>query len=219
MSNLQSSEVNFTSITLTWQSLARLQQNGEITNYSIIYNESSKMSGPFVTTIPSFTASSLFPGTSYIFKVAAVNSEGIGPYTQYVVTTVIPTGMFLFDVNINYIIYFIGSDDGLLKGMLYSNNSVITISDIGQDSDGLFCFTNATNCCRHLDGASRTRDWFYPNDSRVESRGKQPISRSRGPRSLILHRKNISERSGVYRCQIYNISVYFGMYQRSRGNP
>ena len=57
-----------------------------------------------MATTLSFTASSLFPGTSYTFEVAAVNSEGTGPYTQQVVSTVIPTGIYFYNgVNINYI--------------------------------------------------------------------------------------------------------------------
>ena len=94
MSNLQSSEVNYTSITVTWLSVACLQQNGEITHYSIRYTESSVTSGPFMATTPSFTATSLFPGTSYRFDVAVVNSEGTGPDEQHVVTTTIPTGIY-----------------------------------------------------------------------------------------------------------------------------
>ena len=98
MRNLQSSEVNYTSISVTWLSVACLQQNGEITHYSVRYTESSVTSGPFTTTRLSFTASSLFPGTSYTFEVAAVNSEGTGPYEPHLVTTVIPTGIYLYIV-------------------------------------------------------------------------------------------------------------------------
>ena len=76
-----------------WQSVACLQQNGEITHYSVRYTESSMTSGPFMATTLSFTASSLFPGTSYTFEVAAVNSEGTGPYEPHVVTTLTPTGI------------------------------------------------------------------------------------------------------------------------------
>ena len=98
MSNLQSSEVNYTLITVMWQSVACLMQNGEITRYSVRYTESSVTSGPFMATTLSFTASSLFPGTSYAFEVAAVNSEGTGPYEQHVVTTVTPTGIYFYMV-------------------------------------------------------------------------------------------------------------------------
>ena len=58
-----------------------------------------------MVTTPSFTATSLFPGTPYTFVVAAVNSKGTGPYEPHVVTTVIPTGIYisLYGVNINYI--------------------------------------------------------------------------------------------------------------------
>ena len=75
-----------------WQPVACLQQNGEITRYNIRYSESSLIMATTLT--PSFTGSLLFPGTSYTFEVAAVNSEGTGPYEQHVVTTTIPTGIY-----------------------------------------------------------------------------------------------------------------------------
>ena len=101
---------------------------------------------------------------------------------------------------------------------MYPNNSIITIKDIGQDSDGLFCFTSATNCCRYLDGSSVIHDWHFPNDSRVENKDTRPISRSRGPRCIILHHDNIFKPSGIYRCQIHNTNVYFGIYLPNIGN-
>ena len=101
---------------------------------------------------------------------------------------------------------------------MYSNNSVITINDIGQGSDGLFCFTNVTNCCRYIDGSSGISDWYFPNYSRVENTHAQMVSRSRGPRSIILHSDNIFEPNGIYRCQINKSNVYFGIYLPNTGN-
>ena len=101
---------------------------------------------------------------------------------------------------------------------MYSNNSVIALSEIGQGSDGLFCFSNATNCCRSIDNPTGTRNWFFPDDSAVGNKGTQPISRSRGPGSLILHRDNTLEPSGIYRCQIFNSNMYFGIYPQNTGN-
>ena len=98
VSNLQSSEVNYTSITVMWQPEACLQRNGLLIYYSVRYTESSVTSGPFNSSTLSFTATSLFPGTSYTFEIAAVNSEGAGPYTQVVVSTVIPTGIYFYMV-------------------------------------------------------------------------------------------------------------------------
>ena len=92
------------------------------------------------------------------------------------------------------------------------------MNDIGQDSDGLFCFTNATNCCRSIDGYSVRRDWYFPNNSRVENKDMRPISRSRGPKSIILHRNNTFEPSGIYRCQINDSNVYYGIYLPNTGN-
>ncbi len=50
-----------------------LQQNSPITGYKIRYNETSTTTGPITTTDTSFVATSLFPGTSYIFEIAAVH--------------------------------------------------------------------------------------------------------------------------------------------------
>ena len=98
VSNLHTGEVNYTSITVLWEPVPCVQQNGVITNYSINYSESSVTSGPFVATTLSFTATSLFPGTLYTFEVAAVNSEGTGPYEQQVVSTTIPTGIYFYNM-------------------------------------------------------------------------------------------------------------------------
>ena len=74
-----------------------LQQNSPITSYKIRYNETSTTTGPITTTDTSFVATSLFPGTSYIFGIAAVNKEGDGPYQQFIATTTQPrTGMQSF---------------------------------------------------------------------------------------------------------------------------
>ena len=86
---------NLTSISLSWQPLLCLKQNGPIIHYNILYRESSNVVGPFSTDSTSFTASSLFPGVSYTFEIAAVNShngQSVGPYTSMVISTMQPTG-------------------------------------------------------------------------------------------------------------------------------
>ena len=96
---IEQGETNFTSISLTWQPLSCLQQNGPIIHYNISYRESSNVVGPLSTDSTSFTASSLYPGVSYTFKIAAVNthnSQSVGPYTSMVLSTREPSGRFQF---------------------------------------------------------------------------------------------------------------------------
>ena len=83
--DVQHGIINHTSISIMWQPLLCLQQNGVIVQYKVRYRESSVTSEPFLISTTSFTADSLFPGTSYTFEVAAVNSKGTGPYEQHVV--------------------------------------------------------------------------------------------------------------------------------------
>ena len=62
------------------------------------------------TTVTSFTATSMYPGTSYTLQVAAVNGDGIGPYAQHVVSTSLPKGKCSSDsyhVNASYVTTFL----------------------------------------------------------------------------------------------------------------
>ena len=71
-----------------------LQENGLITRYTVRYNESTVMSGPFETSTMTFTARSLYPGTLYTIEVAANSTRGRGPYQQLVLHTQSPTGKY-----------------------------------------------------------------------------------------------------------------------------
>ena len=94
---------NFTSITVRWQPVMCFEQNGIILQYTVNYTESSINKGPFNITMMSFIASSLYPGTSYTVKIAAVNSIGLGPYIQHRVSTMLPPGRSL--CCISYILF------------------------------------------------------------------------------------------------------------------
>ena len=79
-----------------------------------------------------------------------------------------------------------------LKGELYSNNSIVTITDIGSGTNALYCFTNRTDCCRDSDGGANG-EWFFPNRNVVEENGRfstLDFSRNRGPSAVLLNRRN-----------------------------
>ena len=108
-----------------------------------------------------------------------------------------------------------------LRGTTYQNNSIVTLVDIGEGVDALFCVTDLTACCRspYTDpiGRSAIGNWFFPNGSRVPSSSSQWIfHRTRGQSMVILHRRR-GGAEGIYSCgipdamnvtQIITIGVY-----------
>ena len=61
------------------------------------------------------------------------------------------------------------------------------------------------------------RDWYFPNGSVIGNRMANAIFRTRGPRSLILHRDNVLGPTGIYRCLIYDENTYVGIYSNNEG--
>ena len=81
------SSVTSSSITVQWGRVSCIDRNSEITGYTVRYGQT----GSTTTVMESvsgtsdsdrvFTASGLVPRTSYTFEVAAVSSEGTGPFS------------------------------------------------------------------------------------------------------------------------------------------
>ena len=81
------SSVTSNSITVQWGRVSCIDRNSEITGYSVRYGQT----GSTTTVMESvsgtsdsdrmFTASGLIPRTSYTFEMAAVSSEGTGPFS------------------------------------------------------------------------------------------------------------------------------------------
>ena len=91
------SSVNSSSITVQWGRVSCIDRNSEITGYTVRYGQtgSTTMSNESVlgTSNRMFTASGLIPRTSYTFEVAAVSSEGTGPFSiEITVKTTVPEG-------------------------------------------------------------------------------------------------------------------------------
>ena len=87
--NLQNISATPNSITLTWNALRCVNRNGALTGYKIQYGDNME-----TVTGTSFTATGLIPLTTYMFRVAAVNGNGTGPYSTTVSSmTSFPTGM------------------------------------------------------------------------------------------------------------------------------
>ena len=73
------------SVTLSWSTIECIEQNGEITNYTVVFQKQGTQAvihGEVNVMDRTFTASGLTPHTNYTFRVAGVNSNGTGPYTN-----------------------------------------------------------------------------------------------------------------------------------------
>ena len=112
-----------------------------------------------------------------------------------------------------------------LKGELYSNNSIVTITDIRNGTNALYCFTNRNGCCRGSDGGANG-EWFFPNGSVVERGGLSSsldFSRNRLLSAILLNRRNSAMGpTGLYRCEVLdarnvNQSIYVGLYSPNEG--
>ena len=76
-----------TSVMLTWNELACLQQNGDITGYMIQYvGNSQTITNSSSDASTTYTVQGLDPFTEYSFSVAAVNSNGTGPFSEQPLT-------------------------------------------------------------------------------------------------------------------------------------
>ena len=112
-----------------------------------------------------------------------------------------------------------------LRGTTYQNNSIVTLENIGDDSNAALCMTNFTTCCRRpytgING-SNMGNWFFPNGTRVPSLGSQwDFYRIRKQMVVDLNRKRGGV-DGIYRCEIpdsasINQAIYIGVYGTSTG--
>ena len=74
------SEVTSSSITVQWEAVPCIEQNGNITGYIVWYgSQTQSLSGGSVTET---TISDLTPSTTYNIEVAAVNNADTGDYSN-----------------------------------------------------------------------------------------------------------------------------------------
>ena len=90
------------SVSVSWSTIECIDQNGEITDYTVMFQEV----GGMVSMIPGevnvmdriFTASGLTPHVNYTFRVAGVNSNATGPYTSTITIQTDEDGTFVCNV-------------------------------------------------------------------------------------------------------------------------
>ena len=69
---------------MSWDAIECLERNGEVTHYAVVFQQQggAEVPGEVNATGKSFTAIGLTPNTNYIFRVAGVNSNGTGPFSD-----------------------------------------------------------------------------------------------------------------------------------------
>ena len=88
--NLTAKSVSTDTVELTWRREKCLDRNGVITGYVIQYTReywNITVHDKRVQVITSHAISSLSPNTTYQFQVATENTNGTGPFSDVVVTT------------------------------------------------------------------------------------------------------------------------------------
>ena len=80
--NVDVSVINSTALIVQWETVPCIEQNGDITGYTVRVLESGEMD---VGDVNEVTISELTPSTTYSIQVAAVNSEGTGPYSDLII--------------------------------------------------------------------------------------------------------------------------------------
>ena len=95
-------------------------------------------------------------------------------------------------------------------------NSIVLLSDIGLDSEALFCLTPSTDCC------TSRGVWRFPNGDSVTESTSSDWYFSRGNRILLLHRmSDAMGPTGIYTCLVPSTSggtalpYYVGVYGNS----
>ena len=112
------------------------------------------------------------------------------------------------------------------KGAVLSNNSLVTLDDIGEGDDALRCMTDNTSCCRppYTDSIGQTAlgNWIFPNGTRVPSSDIQwDFHRTRRHMVVLLHRRR-GEVDGVFYCVVPDKegneqTTYIGVYTAGTG--
>ena len=127
---------------------------------------------------------------------------------------------------VSFFLFFSGTGAGVrfwLRGTTYQNNSLVTLEEIGEWEDALFCVTGQTGCCRppYYTG-SGLGHWFFPNGSRIPSSwGQWDFYRTRGQLMVNMHRRRGGV-TGIYSCEIPDarnviLTIYIGVYTADTG--
>ena len=121
--------------------------------------------------------------------------------------------MLLLLYSVSILIFFSISESvavhAFLRGRVYSNNSDILITDIGEGENALLCLTSLIQCCcvsdtPSISGEEALGRWLYPNGSTIGEMSKgEDFYTDRGSSVVRLNRRNnVTSPSGQFCCEI-----------------
>ena len=93
------------------------------------------------------------------------------------------------------------------NGRLYPNNSVVSLTDIGEGNDALFCLTDKLDCCvGEVDNVS-AGEWYLPEQTDPVvgsdvSGGSEDFTSRRSSAVLLNRRNSTVGPTGLYRCVV-----------------
>ena len=127
---------------------------------------------------------------------------------------------YIYTLRMMYVNLSCATGIGLtLNHVQYTNNSVVTIMNIGTGA-ALLCTTTNQACCLSSDGSN----WYFPNGNAVQRSETQPYYRTRTITSgtVRLHRNPEATTTGIFRCAIPDgsgdlHSIYVGIYTNTTG--
>ena len=80
--SINSPSITSRSVSVSWSKIECIERNGPITKYTVEFQEVGGAPIPGVVVNRIFTASGLTPYTNYTFRVAGVNDNGTGPFSN-----------------------------------------------------------------------------------------------------------------------------------------
>ena len=97
----------------------------------------------------------------------------------------------------------------------------MTLEDIGEGDDALFCRTNKSACCKSNSSGNDTLDWFFSNGTRISDTEGGDFNTTRGHMVIGLNRRRGGV-EGIYRCEIpdsMNVfwTINIGVYTANTG--
>ena len=114
---------------------------------------------------------------------------------------------------------------------MYGNNSIVSLTEIGEGSKALLCITSETGCCRDTGNIPLSmREWYFPNGSSVKKGfDGHSFYRDRDPSIVRLNRRhNATSPNGIFQCiipssiielnMIMTNTIHIGIYDIGQGN-
>ena len=219
-----------TSISLSWGEVPCDNRNVDgITGYQIVTRTTSdyeirRRERDHSTRM--FTTNHLIPRTNYTFEVNAryddinLNNPLFGPAAVITGVTAVPQGKSCYLLSYSY--HHNPTAVGFfLRGVLYPNNSVVSLTDKGEGYNALHCLTDLITCCRGKNGGS-AGEWFLPGQIspvvgvNAPNAGTESFTRSRGPSAVLLNHRTSTGPTGLFTCQVpdgsgTNRTLYIGV--------